>query len=196
MFERIHARLSRLSQIAAWAGGAALTLTAILVTFDVFSRKFIGWTLGGSDEITGYVFAAATTWAYSYCLLHRANVRIDAIYNWLPRWFRASLDLVSIVMLLIFVGFLTERAFNTFYESFVNNTISITPMKTPLWIPQAFWVAGLVFFLASLVFMLVYAGRAYIRRDFAAVNRSAGAITIEEEVEEDTRGTEAERRRG
>jgi len=196
MLERIHARLSRLSQVAAWAGGAALTLTAIMVTFDVLSRKFIGWTLGGSDEITGYVFAAATTWAYSYCLLHRANVRIDAIYNWLPRWLKASLDLASIAMLLIFVGFLTGRAFNTFYDSLVNSTISITPLKTPLWIPQAFWVAGLVFFLATLVFMLIFAGRAFIGRDFAAVNRNAGAITIEEEVEEDTRGTEAERRHG
>ena len=81
VFERIHKGLFKTSQVAVWVGGAALMLSAIMVTLDVIARKIFSITISGSDEISGYVFAAATTWAYSYCLLTRSNIRIDALYN-------------------------------------------------------------------------------------------------------------------
>ena len=84
-FARIHRIFERLSLWAVWVGGAALMLSAIMVTVDVLARKYLNITMSGSDEITGYVFAGATTWAYAYCLLHRSNIRIDAVYNLLPR---------------------------------------------------------------------------------------------------------------
>ena len=78
MFAMIHHRLEQISRFAVWVGGAALMAAAFMVTVDVLFRKFVGITMSGSDEYSGYVFAASTTWAYSYCLLHRSNVRIDA----------------------------------------------------------------------------------------------------------------------
>ena len=81
LYLRINAALSRIAQVAVWIGGASLLACAILVTIDVITRKLLNWTFSGSDEISGYAFAASTTWAYSYCLLHRANIRIDAVYN-------------------------------------------------------------------------------------------------------------------
>ena len=95
MLESIHSRLERISQLAVWVGGAALLAAALMVTVDVLSRKIFNITMSGSDEYSGYVFSATTTWAYSYCLLHRSNVRIDALYNYLPRKVTAILDAVS-----------------------------------------------------------------------------------------------------
>ena len=92
MLAVIHAKLLSVSRFAVWIGGAALMLSAIMVTLDVISRKIFGFTISGSDEISGYVFAAGTTWAYSYCLLHRSNIRIDAVYNLLPPVVRNVLD--------------------------------------------------------------------------------------------------------
>ena len=83
---------------------------AVMVTLDVLSRKFLNVTMSGADEISGYVFAASTTWAYSYCLLYRANIRIDALYNFLPRWVCAVLDTVAVALLLIYNGVLAHRA--------------------------------------------------------------------------------------
>ena len=77
-FASIHAALDKLSRIAVWFGGIALLISAVIVTLDVLSRKIFGVTMSGSDEISGYVFAASTTLAYSYCLINRANIRIDA----------------------------------------------------------------------------------------------------------------------
>lgn len=84
-FAQVHSALQLASRWLVWLGGVALLISAIIVTLDVLCRKFIGVTMSGSDEISGYVFAASTTLAYSYCLLHRSNVRIDALYNLLPK---------------------------------------------------------------------------------------------------------------
>ena len=84
MIAKIHERLEYFSRFAVWICGATLMAAALMVAVDVVSRKFFGLTMSGSDEYTGYVFSATTTWAYSYCLLHRSNVRIDALYSRLP----------------------------------------------------------------------------------------------------------------
>ena len=77
--DSIHRFLKVVSNWAVWLAGLALLLCAFMVTVDVFFRKYLNMTMSGSDEISGYVFAASTTWAYSYCLLNRSNVRIDEV---------------------------------------------------------------------------------------------------------------------
>ena len=188
MFERIHARLARIAQIAVWIGGAAHLAAAIMVTIDVVLRKIFSITMSGSDEMSGYVFAAGTTWAYSYCVLHRSNIRIDAVYNLLPRRLCGVLDIVGVVLLLIFNAVLTRHAFEAFATSYVRDSVSITTLATPLWIPQLFWVIGLIAFQLTLIFVAVYATLRYWQRDDAAVNRIVGVPTVAEEVEAETRG--------
>lgn len=188
MFERIHARLERLAQFAVWAGGAALLAAAVMVTVDVFLRKIFSITMSGSDEISGYVFSAGTTWAYSYCLLHRANIRIDAVYSLLPKRLCGALDILGISLLLIFNAVLARHAWTVFVTSWERDSVSITTLATPLWIPQLFWVTGLIVFELVLVFVAAYAVVRYFQRDDAAVNRIVGVPTVAEEVEEETRG--------
>ena len=119
MLESIHSRLERISQLAVWVGGAALLAAALMVTVDVLSRKIFNVTMSGSDEYSGYVFSATTTWAYSYCLLHRSNVRIDALYNYLPRKVTAILDVVGLLLLFYFMSIMTYYAMVSFVDSWV-----------------------------------------------------------------------------
>ena len=188
MFERIHARLGRIAQVAVWIGGGAHLAAAIMVTIDVLLRKIFSITMSGSDEMSGYVFAAGTTWAYSYCVLHRSNIRIDAVYNLLPRRLCGALDIVGVVLLLIFNAVLTRHAWEAFATSYVRDSVSITTLATPLWIPQLFWVIGLIAFQLTLIFVAVYATLRYWQRDDAAVSRIVGVPTVAEEVEAETRG--------
>jgi TRAP-type C4-dicarboxylate transport system permease small subunit len=192
MFERIHELLKRISTYAVWVSGAALMISAIIVTVDVVLRKFVGWTMSGSDEVTSYVFAAGTTWSYSYCLLHRANIRIDAVYNLLPVGVRNGLDLVGVFLLLLYMGVLTDRAVVVLQDTIENGSVSNTTLTTPLWIPQLAWLGGLIMFMITLIFVAAYAATAMLKRDSAAVTRIAGILSIEEEIEEETRGTGAD----
>jgi len=189
-FETIHSWLERLSHAAVWVGGGAMMLAAIMVTIDVLCRKFLGVTMSGSDEISGYVFAASTTWAYSYCLITRANVRIDAGYNLLPMWLRALLDILGLVLLLGFMGYLTDKAIDVFITSWVQNSVSITTLGTPQWIPQLAWVAGLVLFCVTATFLLIYVLVALFRGDMNTIQRIAGAMNVEDQIAEETHGME------
>ena len=187
-FQRIHQLLGRLSLWAVWAGGAALMLSAIMVTIDVLCRKYLNVTMSGSDEITGYVFAGATTWAYAYCLLHRSNIRIDALYNLLPVSLRAVMDIVGLIALLIFMGFFTEKAVSVFTDSWENNSVSVTTLLTPLWIPQIVWMTGLLFFNITLIFLIVYTVLSFFIGGAATVQKLAGTRSVQEEVVDETKG--------
>jgi TRAP-type C4-dicarboxylate transport system permease small subunit len=186
VFERLHGGLKNISQVAVWLGGFALLLSAIMVTLDVIFRKLFGLTLSGSDEITGYVFAAATTWAYSFCLLNRSNIRIDALYNTLSIKPRAVLDVIGMMLLAYYVYLLTVSGFEMFVENLEYNSSAQTTLATPLWIPQVFWLSGLAFFLVCLVFLVIYGLFALLRKDWLTVSRIAGIKTVEEEISEET----------
>lgn len=186
VFERLHGGFKNISQVAVWLGGFALLLSAIMVTLDVIFRKLFGLTLSGSDEITGYVFAAATTWAYSFCLLNRSNIRIDALYNTLSIKPRAVLDVIGMMLLAYYVYLLTVSGFEMFVENLEYNSSAQTTLATPLWIPQVFWLSGLAFFLVCLVFLVIYGLFALLRKDWLTVSRIAGIKTVEEEISEET----------
>ncbi|MBT7663839.1 MAG: TRAP transporter small permease, partial [Rhodospirillaceae bacterium] len=169
-------------------GGAALMAAALMVTVDVLARKFVGITMSGSDEYSGYVFSATTTWAYSYCLLHRSNVRIDAFYSLLPKPVAACLDVVGCILLFYYMSIMTYYAGISFGNSWQSNSVSITTLGTPQWIPQLFWFAGLLLFLITLIFVTLYAVVALLQRNWQLVAKIAGVPSMADVIVEETQG--------
>ena len=188
MLANIHARLEKISRLAVWIGGGTLMAAAFMVTIDVLCRKFIGITMSGSDEYSGYVFSATTTWAYSFCLLHRSNVRIDALYSTLPRPVAACLDVIGCILLLYYMSIMTYYAGIAFVDSYENNSVSITTLATPQWIPQLFWFVGLLLFLVTLVFVTLYTLVALLQRNWELIGKIAGVPSIADVIEEETHG--------
>jgi TRAP-type C4-dicarboxylate transport system permease small subunit len=179
IFVRLHAWLEKISRAAVWIGGAALLLCAFMVSIDVIMRKLFSITMSGSDEISGYVFAAATAWAYSYCLLHRSHIRIDALYGVLPVWLRAVLDALGLALLLFYMA------------SWERDSVSITTLSVPQWIPQLLWVSGLTWFVITLTFLLVYVLVSLVLGDLTTVQNVAGALSAEKKIDEETHGMDA-----
>ncbi|MBL6953962.1 MAG: TRAP transporter small permease subunit [Alphaproteobacteria bacterium] len=188
MFAKIHHRLEIISRWAVWVGGAALMAAAFMVTVDVLARKFIGVTMSGSDEYSGYVFSATTTWAYSYCLLHRSNVRIDAFYSLLPKPVAACLDVVGCILLFYYMSIMTYYAGISFGNSWQSNSVSITTLGTPQWIPQLFWFAGLLLFLITLIFVTLYAVVALLQHNWKLVAKIVGVPSMADVIVEETQG--------
>ena len=190
-FVRIHAWLEKISRAAVWVGGAALLLCAFMVSIDVIMRKLFSITMSGSDEISGYVFAAATAWAYSYCLLHRSHIRIDALYGVLPVWLRSVLDALGLALLLFYMAYLTNKAIDVFVTSWERDSVSITTLSVPQWIPQLLWVSGLSWFVITLTFLLVYVLVSLVLGDLRTVQDVAGALSAEKKIDEETHGMDA-----
>ncbi len=172
----------RLSRIAVRVAGAVMLLAAALVGFDVLVRKLFSITLGGADELTGYAFAVGTAWALSFTLLQRGHVRVDALYSRLPLRVAAVLDLLSLLSLTVFVGYLTVRAHAVLGDTLLFATRATTPLATPLWIPQSLWLAGLALFIFTVVPLTLRVAIALAAGDLARVRALAGARSLEEEA--------------
>lgn len=193
---RLGDRAGLYSRYLIWAGGALILAAAVVVTLDVLQRKIshlTGLSISGSDEVSGYLFAISTAWAFSHALLHRANVRVDALYLMMPRPTRAILDVIGILILSVFIAVVTWHAMQMFIHNLTNWSKSITPLLTPLAIPQFFWIAGLVIFLLNLFLVLLRITLALLLRDYATVGMVAGARTQEEEFEDEMRSLHLER---
>ena len=132
MFETLYRFANRISVAGAYSGGAMMIFASLLVTYDVLIRKIFNTTIGGADEISGYLFAIATSWALPYAFLHRANVRIDALYVHMPQAMRAVLDIVGASLLTVFSLVLTWRGLALLADSFDIGALSVTPLHTPL----------------------------------------------------------------
>lgn len=194
IFVRLHALLEKISRVAVWIGGAALLVCAFMVSVDVIMRKLFSITMSGSDEISGYAFAAATAWAYSYCLLHRSHIRIDAVYGVLPIWLRSILDALGLALLLFYMAYLTNKATDVFLTSWTHDSVSITTLSVPQWIPQLLWVSGLCWFVITLAFMLVYVLVSLLLGDVTTVQNVAGAMSADKKIDEETHGMDAMRK--
>src|SRR3546814_14908448 len=93
MIETLLAWDRKLARLLVWVGGAGLLFAAVMVSVDVVLRDLFATTIGGADEISGYLFAVSTAFALPYAPLHRVNVRIDAFYVNFPTRARSRLDL-------------------------------------------------------------------------------------------------------
>jgi TRAP-type C4-dicarboxylate transport system permease small subunit len=178
----------RLSRTAVRIGGAMILFSALMVCADVLSRRLFGVTMSGSDEISGYLFAIATALSLPYALLHRANVRIDAAYVLMPTGVRYALDLFGLALLTVFSGFVTWRAAMAVEVTWANGSRAITPLQTPLILPQSAWLAGWLLLCLCLLLVLAAMIAAGMRRDFARATRIGGIPSVEEEIREETAG--------
>lgn len=173
------------STAAAIAGGGLILAAAGLVSVDVLLRKFARVTLGGADELSGYALAIGATWSFAYVLLNRGNVRIDALYQHLPKALAAVCDVLAVLALLGFVSVVTWYGFGVLSESWRIGARSNSALAVPLFVPQALWWLGYAWFVVCAVLQLVRALLPFASGDWTGVNHLIGARSIVEEAAEE-----------
>lgn len=166
-------------------GGWSLLAAACLVTYDVVTRKLLNISIAGADEISGYVFAIATACAYSYALITRANIRIDFIYNRLPALMQRALDIVSMALMVGFFAIICYFSFNLVSDAIVYESRSITPLQTPLALPQTLWFAALCFATFTAFTLLCFSIYALLKGDQDRVRELVGIPSLDEEIQQE-----------
>lgn len=171
--------------LARWSvrgGGGLMFVGAMVVAVDVVLRKLFSVTFGGADELAGYAMAIATTWSFSYVLLMRGNVRVDALYIHLPSKLGIALDLVAVLGLGVFAALLARYGYEVFATSWELGSRSNSELKVPLWVPQGLWLLGLGQLVLTAAVLFVRALTLLLQRNAAEFKRLLGAKTIEEEA--------------
>lgn len=182
------------SRIAVWLGGGALILVAMLVTLEVFLREVFLIGLSAATEVSSYVLAVSTAWAYAYTLLDRNHVRVDAVIRLLPTRLVVWMDVLAMLALIWFAAVLLWYGYGVLAMSLETNARAMTPLETPLWIPQGLWVLGIAFFLAVCVLVLLRALRLIMAGRTRAVSELIGTFSREEEATAETEDAERRRR--
>lgn len=169
---------------AALAAGWSLLGLSALIGLEVVLRKVFNASLQGADEMGGYVVACVVGFGGALATLDRAHTRIDLLLERLPAGLRALLNVAAALSLAAMAGFLALRGWATMQESVEYRSLSGTPLQTPLWAPQAVWVAGLAFFAAVALTAALHAV-ALLALDRGALNRRYGARSLNEEIAEE-----------
>lgn len=175
--------VDRLSAVLAVVSGLLVLLLAVFIGLDVVARRFLGFSLQGSDELGGYVLAIVGSLGLAYVQAERGFTRIDLALPYYPAAMRRALHVLAYLTLAGFAVFMAWYALGEFQETWLFDSRAATPLQTPLWIPQGIWLAGMIIFAVSAV------GHAAIAVHYAVaapatLDEVYGARTIEEELEE------------
>lgn len=184
--KRILSVADGLSRIAVWIGGALLLAASVFIGIEVLLRRLFSISINGATELSTYVLAIASAFAFAYALFRKAHIRVDVVYGRLPDRVKAALDLVSLGSLLIFLVPLGYYAFHVAATSFERGARANTPLQTALWIPQGLWATGLILFGATVVLVIVATSVYLLRGRLDEAQALAGASTLEEEVVEES----------
>lgn len=147
---RIIRWLGRINEGVALVAGLGLLACVALILAEILARRF-GAPIGGTDEISGYVMAAVTSWGIGYALTERAHVRIDLLRVRGGPGFSAALDCLALLSLAGVALVTAWHGWNVLEKTLGTGARANTALETPLWIPQAIWWAGWSWFALSAV---------------------------------------------
>lgn len=158
----------------AWAGGGLMLLSAGLVSAEVLLRNLFSLSVLNSFELTIYMFAAATAFAFSFALVERVHIRIDILLGLLPRPVRAILDVVSLAGLAALAALFAQHAWRTAMTSERLGAVSNSSLAVPLVVPQGIWALALTWFALTAFLLALDAALALSRGRLDRVERRGG----------------------
>lgn len=188
---RLQSVAEGIARVGSIAGGALLLIASILICIDITLRYTLSITLGGADELSGYALAIGSAWGFSSALLSRSHIRIDTVYVRVRPRVRAVLDLMSLAVLVFFFGLVSWYAWGVVKQSWDSNSHSLSEIEAPLVVPQALWFAGLVFFVALALFLLVRGLVAFFSGDLNGLFALIGSKSAVDEAKEEVVNVEA-----
>jgi TRAP-type C4-dicarboxylate transport system permease small subunit len=136
--------MERVARMGTMLGGFMIFAAAVIVCLELILRNLFSISIGGADEISSYLFAVAVAWALPHVILTNAVIRIDAVVGLLPAMVRQPLLRFGTILLAIFLAMLTGRALKMAWLSLDTGARAVTPLQTPLAIPQSLWALGLL----------------------------------------------------
>ncbi|WP_321342131.1 TRAP transporter small permease [Breoghania sp.] len=154
--------------------GLVLLACVAFTLIEIIARR-LGGSLGGVDEISGYVMAVTTSWGVSYALTEQAHVRIDLLHARLVPAGRALMDALAMLCLAGTAMMIAWRGWGVLAKTLSTGARANTPLETPLWIPQSLWWAGWAWFAISAILLSLFVIYKIVRGRYESVERVAGA---------------------
>lgn len=170
--------LQSLRKLNVWVAvlvGIMLLVCAGFILLDILLRQ-LGSSFGGTDEISGYAMAIATSWGMAFTMLELGHVRIDLMRSRMATRGRALLDLMSMLVLTATITLIAVQCWPVVAGSLKNASTANTPLETPLALVQIPWFAGWAWFAAMAWLTFVAAVVLVLRGQFEETESAIGAF--------------------
>jgi len=167
MISRLLVSISRFGDWCFYSGAvlAAISLFVMmsLITVDVVLREF-GHSTGIAVEISQYLLAGIFFLGFGYTLRQGKHIRIrvvtDKIHDRARNWFYLGNSIVALGLAIWFVWYTRLYVI----DAFNMRSVSMTLLRTPLWIVQSTMPIGFTLFTIAVVIEVVKTMKLILRK--------------------------------
>lgn len=116
----------------------------VLTTGDVILRYAFNSPTMWTDEMASYLMIAIVFLGLAQNLRTDGHIRIDVVTNHVPPGIRRVLEVFAFAVAILFSVILIAGTWTRFYNFWERNTLSDSPLMTPMWIAMVPVLIGAV----------------------------------------------------
>ncbi len=138
-----------------FGAAAALAALTVLTIFVLMVGASVGrqldWRVGWVNDVVSWLCAAAAFLGMAHAFKHGDFVRVTLLLEQLSSAWRRRLEVVSLLVAALGIGYLAWWAARYTWESYTFNDIANNMVAIPMWIPQMSFVIGAALFLLAVL---------------------------------------------
>ena len=139
----VQAGLDVVNGLMAWLSAVAVLAAALILTWEVAGRYFLGIPSIWQDEMSIFLLVGATFASAGWTQARRGHVAIDALSHVLPPRIDRLRARLADVLALAFCGFFAWKCGTLFLEAWSEGQTTDSAWGPPLWIPYFCMAAGM-----------------------------------------------------
>ncbi len=155
---RLRRTLDALFLAAGGLGALCIALICALMIWQSIGRE-LGVSTGAINDIVAWLCAASGFFTMAHAFKHGDFVRVTLLMEKLAPAPRHTLELVSLVIATVALGYLTWWACAFTYESWRFHELAQGLLPLPIWIPQTSFALGSILLWLAVIDELVIVAR-------------------------------------
>ncbi len=152
-------QLRRVIRAAEYVAGFLVLAMTVFMTFDVLMRYGLGRATAIADDITAYMLVGITFLGAGSTEAAKLHINVETFIAFLRPRARKVFGLVTLLLTLAYVVFLTWQVFPYVATSWRLQYLSSGLVRFPLWMPQTLIPAGLCVLVLALLVNIVQSVR-------------------------------------
>ncbi|MDR1741894.1 MAG: TRAP transporter small permease [Synergistaceae bacterium] len=137
--------------------GLAILAMGLILAYEVVCRYFFDAPTSWAQETSIYLFMWTMLAGSAYTLMQGKHVRIDLVFERLPRRVQLVLDALTSLAGVAFCAVVTWQAWDMIASAIRHTKVSATLLRVPMWIPLSSLLLG--FGLLTFQFAFIIADR-------------------------------------
>jgi TRAP-type C4-dicarboxylate transport system permease small subunit len=154
MFQRLDSGLQKVYIACGYLAAICLAMICPMVIANIVGR-WMGVFVPGTNEIGGYLMAAAGTLGMAYTFGLNGHIRVTMLVQRLPHGLRKPIEIASLVVAFCLVAYLSKHLLDMVLLSYEFGDRSMGTDNLLIWIPQAPVALGMTIFAISILHAIV-----------------------------------------